>query len=229
MPSSMLDLLKEVILRYRLEEDPLLRRAWIFRDGKRALIKYYLNVNEDFGIPLDEANRDLRILINVVRAALAGKERPQLLIWIYDRNPTVPYTDSLADIHLEVEDNALHARAEISLGLPSPREIRRFERLLRRLGFRGRIRRKRIEDLIKELIGASLMERSSLIKIRKVEFLSKRRELITVVYFELESNLYSVASQLIDLIKDVWSPYEIFCDILAWSGRLENVCSSTFT
>jgi len=218
----MLDLLKEAIFRYRLEEDPLLRRAWIFREGERALIRYDLNVNEDFGVPLEEANRDLRILINAVRAATSGKERPNLLIWIYDRDPTVPYTDTLADIYLKVEDNALHARAEISLEFPSSRAIRRFERLSRRLGMRGRIGRERLEDLMKKLIKISVMKASLWIKIRRVEFLRKRRELITVVDFELEPNVYSVTSHLMEVIEEARYSYETFCDIFAWSGRLED-------
>ncbi len=173
-----------------------------------------------FGVSQEEASRDIKILINVLRR-IPRERRPNLEIWIYNRDPAVPYTDSLAVITIKVEDEKLPARAEIELELPRPKAIRRLERLLRMMGMLGRIKRERIEDLMKKLTEASVMEASPWIKVRKVEFLRRRNELILVVDFELEPRGHSISSQLIDLIKEARSPYEILQDILAWSGHLE--------
>ena len=219
----MLDLLKEAIFRDRLEEDPLLRRAWIFREGERALIRYDLNVNEDFGVPLEEANRDLRILVNAVRDATAGKERPYLMIWIYDRDPTVPYTDTLAEISLEVKNDKLSFLAELPLELPWSRTIRSFNRFLKVLGIRSSVKKGRIEDFLANLIETSIMEGCVWRKIRKVEFWRRKGKFIVVVNFEMNSCEYSIASHLMEFIKDVRSPYEIFCKVLAWSAWLDHL------
>lgn len=207
-----------------MEEDPLLRRVWIFREGERALIRYDLNVNEDFGVPLEEANRDLWILINAIRAATAGKERPYLMIWIYDRDPTVPYTDTLAEISLEVKNDKSSFLAELPLELPWFRTIRSFNRFLKALGIRLSVKKGRIEDFLANLIETSIMEGSVWRKIRKVEFWRREGKFIVVVNFEMNSCEYSIGSHLMEFIKDVRSPYETFCDILSWAGHLEELC-----
>ncbi len=219
MSSEFSDLLKEAILRYMVEEDRLLRKTWLYKEPWPT-VRYQYNVHETFGVSQEEAGRDIRILINVLRR-IPTERRPNLEIWIYDRDPTVPYTDTLAEITIKVEDEALYARAEIELDLPRSGAIRRLERLLRRMGMRGRIRREKIEDLIKKLTRASVKGASSWIKIRKVEFLRRRNELIVVVDFELEQGGHSIASQLIGLIEEAQSPCRIFCNIFAWSGHLE--------
>ena len=218
--SRILGYVKGFILKRIAENDPLLGKIWISVDEEKQAIHYGFNVNDIFGHPRLGVDRDLRILISTIES-MPSERRPFLFIWIYDRDPTVPYTKTLAEIRLVARDKKIFARAEIPLRLPSFRAIRTFNSFLRRLGIREKLNTRDIEDFLirsfREFISSNP---SRSIRIRKIRKVRRGRTLTIVLKFELESAEFLGSSQLLEAINKILHPYEKFCEIIEMSNYL---------
>ena len=220
MSSRILSYVKDFILKYIAENDPLLGKIWIRDDEKKHIISYGFNVNEIFGHSRLGVDRDLRILISTIES-IPSEHRPVLSIWVYDRDPTAPYTQTLAEIRLVARDKKIVARAEIPLRLPSFKAIRSFNSFLRRLEIREKLTTRDIEDFLigsfRDFIKSKPLR---LIRIRKVRRVKRGRTPIIVLKFELENAEFLGSSQLLEVINKILHPYEKFCEIIEASNYL---------
>jgi len=199
------DHIKRYVVRFIAENDPLLRKIWIRYEGKEAVIVYGFNINDEFRRPLLEVDRDLRILISVIKSL--PKKRPVLSVWIYDRDPTVPYTQTVGEILVKAKGGRLVAIARVSLKLPDPSTIKYFNLFLLKLGIDQNLKIENLRKFLIRMYRLSLKKHcSKTIDVKSLKFVEKRRELVVFVEFEF-STKFSISNQFLEILNRIRNPY----------------------